>query len=348
MDPRDPRALEQARSLSKRGLGLDERLARVIDGTGGTPADPSDKLRAKPPPKPSKARSRKEKAKAADAAGLHGQPPPQWRAGELPAMYREGDQLPSLNPGGVPVSEPAGGKQPWWQGAAEERDEAYGFGPGHGFGWPPAGGLGYQSFQPDVHGLGQTYHAAPNYRGNEHQVLGGAMAGSMPRDNLGMRDNLGGGMRDQFNAGGGLRDAAAPMPGGMRDGFAARDNFSVAGGPNFASGAGQRDGFGGQMRDQFSNPGFGGPAFGGPMRDFGAPNATAGMRDPFARDPMGGGGGGGMRDPMGGGGPMGMGWRRMLDSREGDGGNNYTTPQDDYANRGTRKERSRGTGNKGL
>jgi len=41
-----------------------------------------------------------------------------------------------------------------------------------------------------------------------------------------------------------------------------------------------------------------------------------------------------------GGGPMGMGWRRMLDSREGE--------PDEYSSRGTRKARSRETGNKGL
>jgi len=66
-----------------------------------------------------------------------------------------------------------------------------------------------------------------------------------------------------------------------------------------------------------------GPGMPGPM---GPGNV---MREP----PMGGLGG-----PMGG--PMGMGWRRMLDSREGE--------PDEYSSRGTRKARSRETGNKGL
>jgi cyclin-dependent kinase-like len=347
----DPsRALDQSRSFSKRGLGLDEQ--RRSDGTGGTPSNNGDdgKLRSKKEKERKKEDpkrgSRKEKAKtvlnvAPPASQESAQGIRPWGPGHVGVqdmMDREESALPS-----IPVPDAPAGKQPWWQ---EERDrnedhgQSYGF---PGFSQGPPG----QPFhhQPD-YGLGQPYHG-PSYRQGavEQQVLarevlgGGTMPGGPMRENFGAPPM--GSMRDNFNASG-MRDNFSNAP--MRDAFGggpARDNFSNA--P-------MRDGFA-PMRDNFSN---GQAAHNGfaPMRDtFGAgPMARDPLSGPMGRDMSGGAMGQQMREPMGLGGGMGgamggggIGWRRMLDSREGD---------DEYAGGsrggGRQKTRSREQGGKGL
>lgn len=284
----------------------------------------------------------------------------------------------------IPVPEASGKQagQPWWQGG-DEREDGYGF---PGFGVPNAafpGSAGLPNFgnQGDVHGLGQTFNATPNYRAGavEHQVLGsGPMAGPQMRENLGLtgnpmrdnlgnpmrdhlgnpvRDNLGAPMRDQFNAGPG-RDNYSTGGGPMRDAFGShptRDNYSTSGGPmrdNYSHAAGpMRDALGGPMRDNFPNSGAGGGFGAGFQREpMGGAFGASFQREPMGGGPLGSGpmGSGPMREPMrepmaglGGGPTGGMGWRRMLDSREGE--------PEEYTSRGTRnKARSREAGNKGL
>merc|ERR1719482_1079668 len=302
--------LDQTRSFSKRGLGLDEQ--RRSDGTGGTPTNAGgrdadegklrskkEKERKKEDPKRG---SRREKGKMTAAPPSH--------------PVSQESARPS-----IPVPDAPAGKQPWWQ---EERDrnedhgQSYGF-PGFSHG-PPG-----QPFHPQPdYGLGQPYHG-PSYRQGavEQQVLarevlgGGTMPGGPMRENFGAPPM--GSMRDNFNASG-MRDNFSNAP--MRDAFGsgpARDNFSNA--P-------MRDGFA-PMRDNFSN---GQAAHNGfaPMRDtFGAgPMGRDPLTGPMGRELSGGAMGQqmrmghepsldvGMRGNAGIGG--GIGWRRMLDSREGD------------------------------